>query len=108
MSIDDQVKRLAERYRKYGIEEQDILDAIQSGRAKGFDDEVALTGVRLALAHEFGEHEYFSSAEIAKALGMTVDEVTSTIEEHKAELLQHGDLVSVSPELLHMMVGGRE
>ena len=106
MNIANEAKRLAKRYKKHGITKRDILEHIQSGRAAGFDDEAALTGVRLALAHEFGEHEYFSSAEIANALGLTVEEVNNVIEEHKPELLEHGEIVSIDPGVLQML-GGR-
>lgn len=106
MNIAVEIKCVAEKYAKHGITEQEILQHIENGKAEGFDEKTALTGVRLALAVAFGEHEYFTSCEISKALGCTVDEVNKHIEEHKAELLQRGELVSINPMLLQMLEEG--
>lgn len=50
-----------------------------------------------------GVSESFSSDEIAEMLQVPIDDVNATIEAHKDELMQHGELVSIDPLFMEML-----
>ena len=107
MKAHSEIERLADRYKKYGITTPDILRFIESGKRHGISQKAALVGVRMALSEAFGEREWFSEQDIAEAIGSTVDEVRAITEAHKAELMQHGELVSIDPLFMELLEGGK-
>lgn len=90
------IETLAERYRKFGVSVPMVEAIIESGLSHGFSRKVAFTGARLALAHEFKQQEYFSTTDVAEALGVTVEEIIATVEQNQDELACAGGIVSIS------------
>lgn len=90
------IETLAERYREFGVSIQMVKAIVESGINHGFTREVTLTGARLALAHEFNQQEYFTTADVAEALGVTVEEVNATVEQNRDELARADGIVSIT------------
>ena len=74
-----------------------VYDLYMKSIQKGFSDRAAKAAIRLGLATEFGEQEYFTSEDAAECFGVSVEEVNQTIAEHERELFQNGGLVKVTP-----------
>lgn len=73
-----EVKRLAEKYRKYGFTEEKIEHVIAVSMEKPdplLDLQSIMTGVKLGLSHEYGEKDLFTREEIKHALGLTDEEL---------------------------------
>jgi len=64
---------------------------IDSGEEQGFSYQTIYTGLRMALATLTGKQEYFTSVEIAEAMGMTQEEINEQIEEMGKELVAAGE-----------------
>ena len=74
-----------------------VYDLYMKSIQRGFSDRAAKAAIRLGLATEFGEQEYFTSEDVAECVGGSVEEVNQTIAEHERELFQNGGLVKVTP-----------
>ena len=74
-----------------------VYDLYMKSIQRGFSDRAAKAAIRLGLATEFGEQEYFTSEDVAECIGVSVEEVNQTIAEHERELFQNGGLVKVTP-----------
>ena len=76
-----EILRLSQRYEKYGISLSSIRELVWSGVKTGLDERSALLGVRLALATELGETDYFYLADVGHALGVTEQELQEGLKE---------------------------
>lgn len=74
-----------------------VYDLYMKSIQRGFSDRAAKAAIRLGLATEFGEQEYFTPEDVAECVGTSVEEVNQTIAEHERELFQNGGLVKVTP-----------
>ena len=74
-----------------------VYDLYMKSIQRGFSDRAAKAAIRLGLATEFGEQEYFTPEDVAECVGASVEEVNQTIAEHERELFQNGGLVKVTP-----------
>lgn len=90
------IESLAKRYREFGVSVGIVGNIVQSGIDNGLTRNVAFTGARLALAHEFQQQEYFTTSDVAEALGVTVEEVNATVEQNRDELARIGGITSIS------------
>ena len=99
MNVLREIDRIAERYHT----EPEIITRLF---AVGCTCRGALARIRFALGDELGVSESFSADEIAEMLQISVDEVHATIEAHKDELMQHGELVSIDPLFMELLEGG--
>lgn len=97
--IRKKLEDVAERYAKYGITLNDCINIYNSGIANQISGEAAVIGLRLALSHNFNEHEYFTSDDVAAVTGETVEQVNWRIEENKEELMNSGSAFEVSSPL---------
>lgn len=77
----EEILRLSQRYEKYGISLSMIRELVWSGVKAGLDECSALLGVRLALATELGETDYFYLEDVQHALGMTEQELQEGMKE---------------------------
>lgn len=93
------LEEIAERYAKYGITLTDCINIYNSGLERGISEESAVIGLRLGLSHNFHEHEYFTSEDVAVITGETVEQVNQRIEDNKEELMNNGSIVEVSSPL---------
>lgn len=77
----EEILHLSQRYEKYGVSLSMIRELVWSGVKAGLDERSALLGVRLALATELGEMDYFSLEDVQHALGMTKQELQEGLKE---------------------------
>lgn len=103
MNVLREIDRIAERYH---TEPEIITRLFAVGVQEGCTCRGALARIRFALGDELGVSESFSADEIAEMLQISVDEVHATIEAHKDELMQHGELVSIDPLFMELLEGG--
>lgn len=94
--IYEELKRLAKRYKKYGVTLDLLKQVYKSGIDNGMSEKASLIGVRLGLSHKFKEHDYFTAADIALVTGQTEEEVNKFVESNEDELLKMGAIVEVS------------
>lgn len=97
----NEAKQIAKRFAKYGVTTSLVKTIVRNGQAHGMSRKVALIGARLALAQEFGQHEYFTPEDVAAVTGETVQEVIQRMEENKDELERIGGLVQMRPGSHH-------
>ena len=86
MTFQAALDKLYSKYGKYGFSRDCLAEHLRSGiMEQGFSVDVSYNGLRLALAHETGEHEWFSVGDIAEALGESETEVLRMVDECKDE-----------------------
>lgn len=88
---------IAVRYKKQGVSVYLIDDLVQSGMVHGLTRKAALAGVRMGLAKEYGQHEYFTAQDVSEILGMTVEDVDALLEEQSKEGLIETAQITYSP-----------
>lgn len=74
-----------------------VIDLYMKSIREGFSDRAAKTAIRLGLSMEFGEHEYFSAADLAAAIGVS---------EAEAARMMEGAPGSMKVELAPWLTGG--
>ena len=90
MTMKTALDNLTYNYGKYGSRKQ-FYNMIKSGVEKyGFSVHAAYVGVKLVIAEQTGEQEFFSSADIAEITGETIEEVNKRIEEMQADMISNG------------------
>lgn len=88
--------KIAARYKQFGVTERLVKDLVYSGLQNGISYKAALIGVRLALAHEYNQQEYFTSEDLAEVTGATIEEINALVEENKDELMKMGGIAEVT------------
>lgn len=73
MTANEEIKRLAAKYAKYGVTES-MLHEIMQKPNYGLTVSQRLIGLRLLLGNEYGEQEYFSVKEVAEIMETDTDE----------------------------------
>jgi hypothetical protein len=84
------VQNIMVNYKKYGVTEKMINDLIDSGIAAGQNYDGIYLGIKLALSKLYNEEFYCTSSEMAKAFGISEDEMDQLIEESRKELIATG------------------
>ena len=92
-----EIKRIYQRYKKYGVTERQLIDIYNSGIDNGMNPRASLAGMRLALSLEYQEHECFSVEDVAAALGITAGEAEQLIRRHERELAECSGVVKAAP-----------
>ena len=78
-------------YEKYGFTREEIEELLKDGiMNQGFSVNVAYNGIRMALAHATGEHEYFSIEDMMEITGESREEVVKQVEDMRAAALAAG------------------
>lgn len=100
-------KKLEDMAKKYAKHSVTITDCINlynmSLPLYKNDEEVTVLQLRLAMAEQFNEQEYFTSEDVALVTGESVENVNKYIDENKEEFMNNGYIVEVSspiPDLL--------
>lgn len=88
---------IAARYRGYGVSVYLVDGLVQSGLENGLTRKAALAGVRMGLAKEYGQHEYFTAEDVSEILGMTVEEADKLLIEQSKEGLLEAAQITYSP-----------
>ncbi len=73
---------IADRYKEHKVSGILVDNLVQDGIKHGFSRKAALVGVRLGLALEYGQHEYFSADEVAEMLGVSLEEAYNLIQQN--------------------------
>ena len=91
------LENMAEKYAKHGVNMTDCINLYNmSLPLYKNDEEVTVLQLRLALAEQFNEHDYFTSEDVAIVTGESVEKVNQHIEENKEELMNNGSIVEIS------------
>lgn len=94
MTREDILNNVKNKYGNLGLDMDTIVKIIDSGEAKGFTYSMIYTGIRMAIAEEFGIDERFFPEEVAEILGVSEKEAKrqmielnseGTAENHKAQ-----------------------
>lgn len=88
---------IAARYKEQGVSVYLIDDLVRSGLEHGLTRKAALAGVRMGLAKEYGQHEYFTAQDVSEILGMTVEEADALLVEQSKEGLIETAQITYSP-----------
>lgn len=85
MTRDDLLKNIRTNYWHLELDMDGIEKIIDSGEAKGFTYSMIYTGIRMAIAEEFGIDERFFPAEVAEILGVSEEEARKQMMEVNSE-----------------------
>lgn len=88
---------IAARYKEQGISVYLIDDLVRSGLEHGLTRKAVLAGVRMGLAKEYGQHEYFTAQDVSEILGATVEEADNLLIEQAKEGLIETAQITYSP-----------
>lgn len=77
-------------YGKYGVTEKVINALIDSGYTAGLNYDAIYLGIKMSLDNIYGEEFLCTSEDVAKAFGLTQDEVNELIEQSRQELIEAG------------------
>lgn len=78
-------------YGKYGVTEQEINHLIDSGLEKGLNYDANYMGIKMSLDDAYGEEFLCTTEDIARAFGLTLDEVNELVEQSRKELIEAGE-----------------
>lgn len=85
------ILNIMNNYSRYGITEDEINQIIDSGLKEGLNYDAIYLGLSMSLSSIYGEEQYCSSDDIAKAFGVSVEEVENMIDESIEELKAVGE-----------------
>lgn len=92
MTFKTAVDNLVRTYEKYGFSRSEIEEHMKDGiMNQGFSVGVAYNGLRLALAHVTGEHEYFSIEDMMEITGQSRKEVLKQVEDMRSAAVAAGE-----------------
>lgn len=90
MTYKTALDNLCVNYGKYGFTREKLKELLDSGIREGFSVRSAYNGIRLGFGMCSGEHELFSSEEVAECLGESVETINAQVEQLTAELIAQG------------------
>ena len=85
------ILNIMNNYSKYGITEDEINQLIDSGLEVGLNYDAIYLGISMSFSAVHDEEQYYSAEEVAKAFGISVEEVESMIDEGIEELKAAGE-----------------
>ena len=85
------IQNIINNYGDYGITRENIEPMIESGLAEGFTYDLIYLGLKAELSKLSGEEFYCTSEDMAKAFGVSIDEIDRIIEESREELIASGE-----------------
>lgn len=91
MNKETLIQNIINNYGSYGITREDIEPLIDSGIAEGFSYDFIYLQLKTELSKFAGEEFYCTSEDMARAFGVTVDEMDRIIEESREELIEAGE-----------------
>lgn len=95
MSTIKELKQLSERYKKYGVTLTELVRIATTAPA-GISERAAIIGIRMSLAREYGETEYFTIEDVSEITGETTSEVQNRMKAMGIEPMQ---ITSLIPDL---------
>nr|WP_294660783.1 hypothetical protein [uncultured Blautia sp.] len=92
MTFKTAVDNLVRTYEKYGFSRSEIESQMKDGiMNQGFSVSMSYNGLRLALAHVTGEHEYFSIEDMMEITGESREEVLKQVEDMRSAAVAAGE-----------------
>lgn len=85
------IQNIITNYGSYGITREDIEPLIDSGIAEGFAYDLIYLNLKAELSKFAGEEFYCTSEDMARAFGVSIDEMDRIIEESREELIAAGE-----------------
>lgn len=85
------IQNIINNYGSYGITRELIEPLIDSGIAEGFTYDLIYLQLKAELSKLAGEEFYCTSEDMARAFGVSVDEMNRIIEESRKELAVAGE-----------------
>lgn len=86
------INNLVVNYGKYGITREKLEPIIDDGIQNfNLSLEIIYSGLRMSLASEFDEHEYFSLDDVMAITGESREEILQRIEQCRQELIDAGE-----------------
>ena len=92
MTFKTAVDNLVRTYEKYGFSRSEIESQMKDGiMNQGFSVNVAYNGMRMALAHVTGEHEYFSIEDMMEITGESRETLMKQVEDMRSAAVAAGE-----------------
>lgn len=85
------IQNITTNYGKYGITEETIIPLIDSGIEQGLSYDLIYLELKMELCKLTGEEFYCTSDEVAKAFGVSNEEMDKIIKESRQELIEAGE-----------------
>lgn len=85
------IQNILNYYGKYGIKQEDIEPVIASGIKEGLSYDLIYLTLKAELSKVTGEEFYCTSSDIAKAFGVTEEEMNWIIEDAREGLIATGE-----------------
>lgn len=84
------IQNILSNYKKFGITEDAIIPLIDSGIEQGLSYDLIYLGLKMELCKLSGEEFYCTSSDMARAFGMSNEEMNEHIREARQELAAEG------------------
>ena len=84
------IQNIITNYGEYGITEETIIPLIDSGIQQGLSYDLIYLGLKMELCKLAGEEFYCTSSDVARAFGVSNEEMNRIIEESRQELAAEG------------------
>ena len=85
------IQNILNNYGKYGIKQEDIEPVIASGVSEGLSYDLIYLTIKAELSKLVGEEFHCTSSDMARAFGLTEEEVNQMIEKSREELIASGE-----------------
>ena len=85
------IKNITYNYGKYGITKEIIEPLIDSGVSEGLSYDLIYLTIKAELSKLVGEEFYCTSSDMAKAFGISEEEMNRIIEDAREELIVAGE-----------------
>lgn len=85
------VMNLVHNYGKYGMTRDIIEPLVDSGISEGFSCDLIYLTLKAQISNQVGEEFYCTSSDMARAFGISEDEMNRMIEESRQELIEAGE-----------------
>jgi hypothetical protein len=88
----NELRKTAERYKKHGITLSQLVRIAETAPAD-ISERAAIIGIRMSLAREYGETEYFTLDDVSEVTGETTAEVQNRINAMGIDTMQITSLI---------------
>lgn len=90
MTFKTALDNLCANYSKYGMTREIFSDLLKDGVRRGISVKGAYNSIKMTVALQTGEREYFSVDDVCEMTGETREEVLQRIEEMRTLLISEG------------------
>ena len=88
----NELHKTAERYKKHGITLSQLVSIVETA-PEGITERAAIIGIRMSLAREYSETEYFTLDDVSEVTGETTEEVHNRINAMGIDTMQITSLI---------------